>query len=275
MKFLSGKNSSAEMPFLDHLEELRWRVLWSVLAITIGSIIGFWLVTRFAVLELLIDPIQPYLRPMTVTGPNGTAVMTDERLGYLSPMDPFFVTLKLAITVGVLLAFPIVAYQIWSFVSPALHKREKKAIVPALYLGLVLFLAGVALAYFVVLPMTFQFADRFQTESLRQQIVIGPYMAMVTKVLLAFGLVFELPVVVMVLSALGLISSKFLAEKRRFAIAGAAVLAALLSPGDAVTVTIFMMGPIILLYEMSIGIARLMERRRRKALMAEPMTEAL
>ena len=251
MKFLKNKNDPAEMPFLDHLEELRWRILWSLLAVIVGSIAGFVIVTRFKVLDLLIEPIKPFLGP-------------DQRLGYLSPTDPFMITIGLALTVGFLLAFPIVAAQIWAFISPALHKREKRAIVPALYLGLILFAIGVTLAYFYVLPMTFKFMTGFQTTALRQQITVGPYISVVVKLLLAFGAIFELPVVVLVLATLGLVTSKFLAEKRRFAIAASAIVAALLTPGDVFMITIMMMGPIILLYEISILLARLVERRRRR-----------
>ena len=242
------KDGSAEMPFLDHLEELRWRLLKIIAAVVIGTLVGFFVVTHFNVLELLIDPLRP--------------LVGDAKLKYLSPGDPFFVTLGLAITVGLLLAFPIIALQIWGFVSPALLPREKRAIVPALYLGLVLFAGGVALAYYIVLPMTLKFFMSFQTETLEQSIVIGPYISLVVKVLLAFGILFELPVVVLVLSALGLVTSKFLREKRRFAIAGIAVVAAFATPGDAITLTVFMMGPLILLYELSIVLSRLVERRR-------------
>ncbi|MGQ0813532.1 MAG: twin-arginine translocase subunit TatC [Gemmatimonadota bacterium] len=240
------------MPFLDHLEELRWRLLKSIAAILIGTMVGFFVVTHFNVLELLIDPLRQ--------------LIGEQKLKYLSPGDPFFVTLGLAITVGLLLAFPIVAAQVWAFISPALLPREKRAIVPALYLGLVLFAAGVALAYYIVLPMTLKFFMGFQTATLEQNIVIGPYISLVVKVLLAFGILFELPVVVLVLSALGLVTSKFLAEKRRYAIAGIALVAAFATPGDAITLTIFMMGPLILLYELSILLARLVERRRRRSL---------
>lgn len=253
MIFRSKKKSPAgEMPFLDHLEELRWRILWSILAVLIGSLVGFFLVTHFNVLEILINPVRPFI--------------AGEKLKYLSPGDPFFITLKLAITVGLILAFPIVVSQVWGFVSPALMPRERRAIVPALYLGLVLFCAGVALAYFIVVPMTLKFMMGFQTATLEQNIVIGPYMGFVVKILLAFGILFELPVVVMVLAALGLVTSKFMAEKRRYAIATMAVVAAFVTPGDAVTLTIFMMGPLLILYELSIGLAKLVERRRARSL---------
>ena len=234
------------------MEELRWRLLWSILAVLIGTLIGFVVVTKFNVLEILINPVRPFL--------NG------EKVKYLSPGDPFFITLKLAITVGLILAFPIVVSQIWAFVSPALMPSERRAIIPALYLGLLLFAAGVALAYYLVVPMTLKFMMSFQSTTLEENIVIGPYMAFVVKILLAFGILFELPVVVMVLAALGLITSKFMSEKRRYAIAGMAVIAAFVTPGDAVTLTVFMMGPLLLLYELSIGLAKLIERRRARSL---------
>ncbi|HET9439252.1 MAG TPA: twin-arginine translocase subunit TatC [Longimicrobiales bacterium] len=253
MIFRSKKNPPAgEMPFLDHLEELRWRLLWSILAVLVGTLVGFWIVTHFNVLEILINPVRPFI--------------ANEKLKYLSPGDPFFVTLKLAITVGLILAFPIVVAQVWGFVSPALMPRERRAIIPALYLGLLLFCAGVALAYYLVVPMTLKFMMSFQTATLEQNIVIGPYMGFVVKILLAFGILFELPVVVMVLAALGLITSRFMIEKRRYAIAGMAVIAAFVTPGDAVTLTIFMIGPLLLLYELSIGLAKMIERRRARAL---------
>jgi sec-independent protein translocase protein TatC len=246
------RDKTAEMPFLDHLEELRWRLIKMIAALIVCALAGFWIVTHFQVLELLIAPIRP--------------VIGQSKLKYLSPEEPFFITLGLALTVGFLLAFPIIVAQIWGFVSPALLPREKRAIVPALYLGLVLFAGGVALGYYIILPITLRFFTSFQTASLEQNIVIGPYIGLVVKVLLAFGILFELPVVVLVLATLGLVTSKFLSEKRRFAIAGIAVIAAIATPGDAVSLTIFMMGPLILLYELSIFLARFVERKRRKAM---------
>ena len=242
------RTPTGEMPFLDHLEELRWRVLWSLLAVIAASVAGFFMVTEFDVLGLLIDPIEPFL--------------AGSRLKYLSPTDPFFITLKLAILVGLVLASPVVVYQVWAFFSPALMPAEKKVIIPALYFGLVLFAAGVAMAYWVVLPVTLRFTMGFQTESLEQSIVIGEYMNVVTRLLLAFGIVFEMPVVILVLAALGLVTPEFLAEKRRYAIAAITVVSAVITPGDVITITILMMLPLILLYEVSIMLARLVVRGR-------------
>ena len=241
---------AGEMPFLDHLEELRWRLIWSLVAITVCTVVGFFLVTHFDVLGILIRPIKPFLQ--------------GSKLKYLSPTDPFFITLKLAVSVGLVLASPIVIYQVWAFLSPALLPAEKRLIVPALYLGLVLFAVGVAMAYRVMLPMTFSFTMGFQTESLEQNLVIDVYLGIVTRILLAFGAVFELPVVVLILSALGLVTPEFLAGKRRHAIVIIAVVASVLTPGDAITLTVTMMAPLVLLYEFSIVLSRLVTRRRRR-----------
>lgn len=238
------------MPFLDHLEELRWRILWSLLAITIGAVIGFALVYYFNVLELLIRPVR-----LARADP-------DLRLIYLSPADPFFITLKLGIVVGIVLAFPVVLYHVWSFLSPALEKSEKRAIIPALYLGLVLFVAGVAMAYFAALPVTLEFFESFQPGALSAQLEVGKTLGFITKLLLAFGIVFELPVVIMVLTALGLVTPAFLRSKRRHAIVIITALASIITPGDVVTLTIMMMVPLILLYELSILLSAGIYRRR-------------
>jgi sec-independent protein translocase protein TatC len=244
------------MPFLDHLEELRWRILWSLLALVLCSVVGFVVVQKFGVIEILIDPVEGYL--------------PDGRLFYLSPTDPFFITLKLAVLVGIIVAFPIVVYQVWSFLSPALEKHEKRVIVPSLYFGLILFASGVAMAYFIALPVTLPFLLGFQTEFLQGTLEVNRYFGFVTKLLIAFGVVFELPVVVMILSALGLVTPDFLKSKRRHAIVLITILASVLSPGDVITVTLLMMIPLVLLYEVSIVLSRVITRRREARIMGPP-----
>lgn len=239
------------MPFLEHLEELRWRIFWSLLAITIGAVVGFAVVYYFEVLELLIAPIREARGD------------PDFRLIYLSPADPFFIKLKLGIVLGIILAFPVVVYQIWSFLSPALEKHEKRAIVPALYLGLLLFVGGVAMGYFAALPVTLEFFQAFEGESMAEQLEITKTLAFVTKMLLAFGVVFELPVVIMVLTALGLVTPEFLRSKRRHAAVAMTVLASFITPGDVITLTVMMLIPLILLYELSIFLSAGITRRRR------------
>jgi len=241
------------MPFLDHLEELRWRILWAMLALVICSIIAFALVYYFNVLELLVMPIRDaYEDP-------------DLKLIFLSPADPFFVTLRLAIYGGIILSFPILVYQIWSFLAPALQKEERRAIVPALYLGLVLFIGGVALAYFAALPVTLEFFKAFLSTSLEGSLEINATLGFIVKMLIAFGAVFELPIVILALSLMGLVTPTFLRSKRRHAVVGITILASFITPGDAITLTIMMMFPLVLLYEFGIFLSAGVYRRRAKA----------
>ena len=238
-----------EMPFLDHLEELRWRVLWSLLAVGAFSVVGFMIVHYLDVMDLLVRPARP--------------ILGGEELHYVSPATPFWITLQLSVVLGIILAMPIVVRQVWAFFSPALEEHEKKAIVPSLYLGLVLFCAGVAMAYFAVLPLALQFLSSFQEGYLQATIEVGMYLGFVTKLLIAFGLVFELPVVVMILSALGLVTPELMRSKRRHAIVGMTVLASLLTPGDIVS-TFLMIAPLVVLYEGSIGLSAMVHRKRRE-----------
>jgi sec-independent protein translocase protein TatC len=240
------------MPFLDHLEELRWRILWSLLAVVLGTVVGFLLIRYFQVLELLIQPIRDAL-------PDDP----DFRLIYLSPADPFFITLKLSVVVGVILAFPVLVYQVWSFLSPALQPHEKRTIIPALYLGFLLFSAGVALAYYIALPVSIVFFRTFEGGLMEAQYEIGKTLGLITKILIGFGIIFELPVVVMILSALGLVTPEFLRSKRRHAMVAITIAASFLTPGDVITLTVMLMVPLFFLYEFSIYLSRVIWSRKR------------
>ncbi len=250
---MAQRNTRGEMPFLDHLEELRWRILWSLLALVLCAGVSFALVYYFDVLELLVQPIRDAYDDQSL------------QLIYLSPADPFFVTLRLAIYGGILLSFPILVYHTWSFLSPALESHEKRAIVPALYLGLLLFIGGVALAYFAALPVTLEFFGNFLDESLEGQLEINKSLGFIVKMLIAFGAVFELPIVILALSLMGLVTPELLRSKRRHAIVLITVLASLITPGDVITLTIMMMLPLVVLYEFSIFLCVGVYRRREKA----------
>ncbi len=253
--------SRGEMPFLEHLEELRMRIFWSLVSVVVGTVVGFVFVYYFGVMELLVAPVRRAYNEPTF------------QFIYLSPADPFFITLKLAVVVGILLALPIIVYQVWSFLAPALESHEKKAIIPALYLGLVLFCAGVALAYFVALPVTMTFFQNFQAEFLREELEVSKSLTFITKLLIGFGVIFELPVVVMILSALELVTPEFLKSKRRHAMVGITVLASFLTPGDVITLTIMLMVPLFFLYEFSIYLSRMIWKRKEKARESERKRE--
>jgi len=166
------------------------------------------------------------------------------------------------------LALPIVVYHTWSFLSPALFEKERKLVVPAVVGGFVLFLLGVAMAYFLVLPLGLKFLLGFQTQSLTPIITIGEYLRFATRLILAFGLIFELPLVSLLLATLGLITADTLKRFRRHAIVGVAIASAVLTPADVLTM-LMMMAPLLILYEISILLVALVGRRQIADLDAE------
>ncbi|HWC72571.1 MAG TPA: twin-arginine translocase subunit TatC [Gemmatimonadales bacterium] len=246
-------NPRGEMPFLDHLEELRWRILWSLVAILIGSVVGWLLLGHIDIIELLKRPIAPYL-------PGG-------RLIFTSPAEPFMLTVKVAFALGCVLASPVVIYQIWAFLAPALYEREKRLIVPSLAVGVILFLAGALACYRWLLPAALRVFMSFQRSDLSAMITIDRYFGMAVPFVIGCGLIAELPLVVTILASLGVVTPQFLTSKRRYAVVIAAVIAAILTPPDAVSM-LLMLGPLLLLYELSIWCAWVATRRRARRMAA-------
>lgn len=238
------------MPFLEHLEELRWRLFRSAVALLIGSLIGWWVVTQYDVFGLLMRPIAAEL-------PTGKLMMT-------GPTEGFFITMKLAVAVGLVLSSPVLIYQAWAFLVPALYDRERRIIVPSLVVGVVLFATGMAAAYFLVLPRAFHMLLSFQRAHLDPIITADRYFAFAIPFVLAFGAITELPLVMTILAGFGLVNATFLARNRRYALVIAAVLSAFLAPPDALSM-IAMMVPILVLYEVSIWCVWVVGRRRAQA----------
>ena len=238
------------MPFLDHLEELRWRLLYSLLAVVLATVVGWVIVERIDVIGLLMRPIAPHL-------PGG-------RLNYTSPTDPFFITLKFAFIVGLVLSSPFVLYQVWAFLAPALYEREKRLVIPAIGSGVLLFIAGAAAGYFLVLPRALAVLLGFQNQALQPIITADRYFGFAAQIILAFGAVTELPLVVIMLTILGVVTPAGLRKNRRFALLAAAALAAFLTPPDALSM-LMMMVPLLLLSEASIWCSWVVRRRRTRA----------
>lgn len=256
--------SNGEMPFLDHLEELRWRIIWSLVAIVLGSAAGIFVVLQFNVVEILQRPLDLAIANIAANHPDLVPRLGDGDLHFRNLTEPFFFALKVGVVLGFLLALPVVAYQVWAFFAPALEERERRVIVPSLYLGFALFAAGVAMAYFVVLPITIRFFIMFGVEWFTLDLTAESYLALVWGLLIVFGSVFELPVVVMILTALGLVTPSFLRAKRKHAIVIMAVLASLMSPGDVIGLMLLLLGPMIVLYEASILLSAMVLRERRE-----------
>jgi sec-independent protein translocase protein TatC len=235
------------MPLLDHLEEFRWRIIWTLVALALGSVLGFVLITRFDLLKLLIEPVRAFL--------NGG------KLKYLSPADPFMVTLRLSVAAGVVIALPVALYQLWGFLSPILEPSEKRAVLPALIGAIVLFLGGASLAYFGVLPLTLKFFSKFEPGSLQQNLTVDKFLGYLMKLMLGFGIAFETPVIMLALGAMGIVTSELLTRYRRHAIVAIFVLGAALTPPDVFS-QLLMAVPLLFLFELSIWLVRWTERRR-------------
>jgi Tat protein translocase TatC len=242
---------AGEMPFLDHLEELRSRILRSLAAVVIAFVLGLWLVQRFQLVSLLKKPIAPYL-----TG--GKLVVT-------SPTEPVMIVFKLGFLVALVLASPVILWQTWAFLAPALYAREKRALVPSLFVGLGLFLTGMVLAYLFVVPQALRVLFSFQSEAIAPFITYDAYFGFVLQVTLALGISFELPLVIVILSWLGVIGPSELNRFRRFAIVLAFIAGAILSPGTDILSMIMMTLPLLLLYEVGFAGSVLVDRRRRRA----------
>ena len=252
------KNFTGEMPFLDHLEELRWRIIWSLGALIVGLIAGFTIVVKAQLIRLLQQPIAPYL--------TGKLIVTN-------PADPFSITLSVSVMVGIILASPVIIYQVWAFLSPALHRHEKKVVIPVIIGAVVLFLAGVALAWFWVIPMMLKFLMTFQMESLQPMITASGYFSFVITLALTFGAAFELPVLILALAALGLVTPAFLSRFRPYALVLTFVVSAFVTPGDILLASFALTAPLYLLYELSVILTSVIFRKRRRAAMAAETAE--
>ncbi len=244
---MTERRTRGEMPFLDHLEELRWRILWSLAALVVGTVIGFLVVQHFDVLALLKRPIAPFL--------------SDGKLFITRPTDAFLITLKLALLVGIVLAAPVIIWQVWAFFEPALYPRERRFAAPALVAGLVLFLVGVFIAYTWVLPAALRILFSFQRADLESIITADEYFGFAAQIVLAFGVMFELPLVIVLLSAFRLVDPRFFAKHRPIALVLAAIIAAVLTPPDVLSMSMLLI-PLLLLYESGIVIGRLVWRAR-------------
>ena len=230
------------MSFLDHLEELRWRILKSLAVVILFSIVAY----------LFSEHLLSFLtRP----------VPEDVQLIFTTPTGAFLVSIKVAIIFGILASLPVIFYQIWAFVIPGLLEKEIRLAVTVVASATLCFLLGFAFAYFIILPFGLRFLFSCQTSYLAPMPDISSYVGFAGRLFLAFGIVFELPLLSYLLSKMGLLTPAFLRSKRRYAIAVIFILAALLTPPDVIT-QILLAAPLILLYEVSIWISAAVTRKR-------------
>src|SRR3990167_2202800 len=240
----------SQAPLLDHLIELRTRLVRSVMALTLG----------FAICFYFADEILGFLvQPLFAAFPAG-----EGKLIYTKLYEVFFVELKVALFAGFFVSFPFIANQLWAFVAPGLYAREKKAFLPFLLATPILFVAGASLAYFVVMPTAFRWFLGFEGTAGGVQIealpAAGDYLALVMQFILAFGISFLLPVLLLLLNRAGIVTREQLASSRRYVIVGVVALAAVVTPPDPGSQIILAI-PLLILFEGSLLVMRLQERR--------------
>ncbi len=244
------------MPLLQHLVELRRRLIWSMAAFLIAFAFCYHFSTD--IYSFLARPLANILESRTGQ---------DRRLIYTALYEAFFTYLKVAFFGAGFLSFPVIATQIYLFVAPGLYRSEKRAFTPFLIATPVLFVAGAALAYYFVFPVAWRFFLSFETPNgagglpIELQAKVSEYLDLVMKLIFAFGIAFQLPVLLTLLAKVGIISSRGLKKQRRYAYVGMFVIAAVLTPPDIIT-QCGLAGPLIVLYEISIVCARFVEKKR-------------
>lgn len=239
------KTQEKEMPFLEHLEELRWRLIKSAIAVIVGMTVCLFFSQQ--ILDFLILPTHRLDTPLV--------------LQVLKVQGMFIVKLEVGFFGGLVIALPFVLVQFWRFISPGLVRTERRYFVPLIASSTILFLIGLSFAYFVILPLAIEFFIGLASGDIKPNIAIDFYIGFVLRILLVFGFVFELPMVSYFLSKIGLLTPAFMRKYRRHSIVVIFVVAAVLTPPDVIT-QILLGVPLIFLYEFSILIAKAVERNK-------------
>lgn len=234
-------DSKFDMPFLEHLEELRWRLFKSLISIVIFSIASWFFV------DYVIDELADFVGEVY----------------FMAPTEAFMVRIKISVIMGIVISVPVIFYQLWKFISPGLYKHEKSYVVPVVVASTLFFAVGGSFCYYVVLPNALRFLMGYGTDLMTPLISISNLLTFCAYLILAFGLVFELPVVAFFLGRIGLVDSRKLAKGRRYAVVAALIVGASLTPPDVFS-QIMLAAPVIILYELSIWIVKFTGRERKK-----------
>jgi sec-independent protein translocase protein TatC len=242
-----GDGAGGKMSFLDHLDELRRRLIWAIASVGTGFIIAL----------VFIDRIFGFImKPLAATLPPGGKMI------YTEPTEAFMLQLKVAALAGLLLAAPLVMMQLWLFIAPGLYKREKRMALPFVLSSSLLFISGAAFNHYVVFPIAFAFLGSFRTSYMEFLPRISPVFSLYAQLALAFGLIFQMPVLVFTLARLGLVTAGFLWRNTKYAILIIFIISAVVTPTSDVVTQTLMAAPMIVLYAISILIALVFGKKR-------------
>jgi len=237
------------MSFLDHLEELRWMLIRSGVAVVVAAVIAFPL-SRYIYEYILVRPLETQF--------------PDMKLIFLKPTGVFLALIGISLWSAVIIALPYIAFEVWRFIAPGLLKNERRLMPVVVASTVVCFLAGAAMAFFIVLPYALRFLVGTWSDIAQPYLEIKEYLTFTLRLTLAFGVVFELPVLSFFLARLGIVTPALMRKFRSYAIIMIAVLAAFITPPDAITMIMLLL-PLVLLYELSIWVAALGRRRAERA----------
>jgi len=248
------EEAGATMSFFDHLVELRKRIISSLLAIGIGIIVGFAIAKHF--INFITQPMLAALRANHV----------EPSLYYTSPAGYVSLIITLSVYLGIVVAMPWVLYQVWLFVAPGLYKHERRAVASFISSSMILFLCGIAFGYFIMLPRVLTYVVSFASGGpIKPLISLNEYFDLIVVVLVGLGVIFEMPVVVFILSLFGIVTPKFLMKNFRYAMLLITILAAIVTPTpDATTMLVFML-PMVALYFVSVVVSYFVVRRKKAA----------
>lgn len=260
------------MSFTDHLQELRTRLKYALIGVVVAMIIAY----AFSDL-IFVWLAQPLIKAWHDAG------LGVPKIHFANPIEPFFTYIKLSLLGGIFLSAPVLFYQLWAFIAPGLYKREKKYAIPFAFVSAVFFVGGASFGYFIVFPLGFQFFLGFaqsnmgsmhellggavsvsmkQTFQLQPTLMMGEYFGLVWRLLLGFGLIFELPLLIFFLNLAGIVSVGALWRFNRYFVIVAFIVSAALTPPDVVT-QVLMAGPLIVLYNLSILVAFIVQRKKK------------
>ena len=241
-----------KMSFFEHLIELRKRLIYSVLAIAVGTMIGVTIAEK--VFGLIARPMLAALRDAHL----------EDKLIYTSPTGVINLIITLGIYLGIVFASPVVLYQVWLFIAPGLYKHERRAVSTFVFSSLFLFLAGISFGYFILMPYLLKFLIGFQGP-FKPLISINEYFDLILVVLLGLGLIFELPVLIFFLALFNIVTPQFLWKNVRYAILIIAIIAMIVTPTPDATTMLVFMAPMVALYFVGIGVAAMVVRKKEKA----------